>query len=434
MAGFLLDIPPQERVRSRVSLHKHLIVASCGVLLSACASGCQQKAAQSAAPELPVIPVSRPIAREITDFVYYTGRADAVQSVDIRARVTGYLTKLLFKEGSEVKEGDVLFEIDPRPYQAQYENAKAQADLKEASYRLAHSESVRSQAISRNVSGSISPEAIEKSLSQEAQALADWNAAKATLELAKLDLDFTKVTSPIEGHIGRYNLTLGNLVTMDQTLLTSVVSVDPMYAYFDMDQRTVLRIRNAINEGKIRPARDTNEIPVNMGLEGEEGYPHHGNLNFVNNTLSLSTGTITVRGVFANPKPENGRRLLTPGMFLRIQFPIGQPHPSLLINDRAVGSDQGVKYVYVVDEKHTVQYRRITPGELQDDGLRAVDAGLKPGDWVVIGGLQLVRPGMKVEPEPTTMPSFSTPAAPAPVPAPGPARPEARPPAKAGQG
>jgi multidrug efflux system membrane fusion protein len=227
------------------------------------------------------------------------------------------------------------------------------------------------------------------------------------------------VKSPIDGQIGRAYYTVGNLVSQDQTLLTTIVSTDPMYAYFDMDERTLLRIRTAINQGKIQPADGSgNELPVLMGLEGEDGFPHRGAVDFVNNVVNPSTGTIAVRGLFPNPKPENGRRLLSPGMFVRIRLPIGQPAPALLVVDRAIGSDQGLKYVYVVDAQKKVQYRRVKTGVLQDDGLRVVEEGIQPDEWVVVGALQQLRPGMDVDPEPTAMP---TPGAPTPPPSAAPA-------------
>jgi multidrug efflux system membrane fusion protein len=257
------------------------------------------------------------------------------------------------------------------------------------------------------------------------QAAAQVKAAEATVEVYKLNLEFTQVTSPIDGQVSRYFYVVGNLVTQDQTMLTTVVSVDPIYAYFDMDERTILRIRTAINEGKIKAAADRSDIPVEMGLEGEDGFPHRGSLDFVNNVVNPSTGTIAVRGLFPNPKPPNGRRLLNPGMFVRIRLPIGQPHPALLVIDRAVGSDQGLKYVYVVDGENKIQYRRVTLGPLQDDGLRVIDAGLKPDDRVVVGALQQLRPRMDVDPEEGPMPTAVGPppasgSGQAPVPATGP--------------
>ncbi len=376
---------------------------SCSLVVGL-AGGCQRRSAAPAAPEPPVIPISHPVSAVIADYVYYTGRTDAVRTAEIRARVTGYLTQLPFREGAEVKAGDLLFEIDPRPYKAKVDSAEAQVDQKQAVYRLARVEYARSKAIDRNTAGSISTEALQQSQTQEAQSLAEVNTAKANMDTAQLDLGFTKVTSPIDGQVGRYLYTVGNLVNQDQTLLTTVVSVDPIYAYFDMDERTVLRLRKLVNEGKIKPRGDSNE----MALEGEEGYPHKGVINFVNNAVTTSTGTITVRGIFPNVKPDKGIRVITPGMFVRIQMPVGEPHPAVLVADRAIGTDQGVKFVYVVDADHKVQYRRITPGPLQDNGLRAIDAGLKPDDWVVIGALQQVRPRMAVRTEESTMPSLET--------------------------
>jgi multidrug efflux system membrane fusion protein len=226
----------------------------------------------------------------------------------------------------------------------------------------------------------------------------------------KLNLEFTRVTAPIGGQVSRFFYTAGNLVNQDQTLLTTIVSVDPVFAYFDVDERTLLRIRRAVNEGRIRLAANPTDIPVYMALEGEEGYPHKGTFDFANNVVNPSTGTIAVRALFPNPLPPNGRRLISPGMFVRIRMPIGQPHPALLVVDRAVGSDQGLRFVYVVNSEHKVEYRRVTTGPLQDDGLRVIEAGLKPEDLVVVGGLQQVRPRMEVEPEEMAMPAFGPPA------------------------
>ena len=224
------------------------------------------------------------------------------------------------------------------------------------------------------------------------EAEARVEAYEKSMEISRLSHEFTRVLSPIDGQISRYYLTLGNLVNQDQTLLTTVVSVDPMYVYFDMDEPTLLRTRKAVNEGKIKVPEKGTKLPVFMGLQGEDGFPHQGTINFVNNQVNPTTGSILVRGVFPNPLPKGGHRLLSPGMFVRVRLPIGQPYPALLVIDRAVGSDQGQKYVYVLDAENKVQYRRVTTGPLQDDGLRVIEQGLKPDDWVVVGGLQQVRP------------------------------------------
>jgi multidrug efflux system membrane fusion protein len=237
------------------------------------------------------------------------------------------------------------------------------------------------------------------------EAEAQVAAYQASLEVYKLNLDFTKVTSPIDGQISRYYLTRGNLVVQDQTLLTTVVSTDPMYAYFDVDESTLLRIRRAVSEGRIAVPQQ-GQVPVQMGLQSEEGFPHQGTINFVNNQVNPTTGSISFRGVFSNPRPSTGFRLLSPGMFVRVRLPIGQPHPALLVVDSAVVADQGLKYVYVIDEHNTVQYRRVSTGPLESDGLRVISEGLKTGDWVVVGALQQVRPRMQIQMEKIPMPSL----------------------------
>jgi multidrug efflux system membrane fusion protein len=253
-----------------------------------------------------------------------------------------------------------------------------------------------------------------------------------------LNKEFTQVTSPIDGQVSRYYLTLGNLVNQDQTLLTTILSLDPMYAYFDMDESTLLRIRKAIAEGKSTvPAEG--ELSVMLGLENEEGFPHKATVNFVNNQVNSTTGSITMRCVFPNPKliaanedpaeaqagaPPAGKaaaqsaegasrfvpRLFSPGMFVRVRLPIGQPHEALLVIDRAIQSDQGLKYVYVVDAQNKVQTRSVKTGSLQEDGLRAVEGEIKQDDWVVVGGIQQLRPQMEVKPDQRkSMPSLAGP-------------------------
>ena len=214
---------------------------------------------------------------------------------------------------------------------------------------------------------------------------------------------------PIDGQISRYYLTVGNLVNQDQTLLTTVVSVDPMYVYFEMDALTLARTRKANSEGKIKKPDKGADIPVAMALEGEDGFPHQGTINFVNNKGNLGTGSTLVRGVFPNPLPKRGRRLLSPGMFVRIRLPIGQPHPALLVVERAIASDQGLKYVYVLDAENKAQYRRVTTGAPQNDGLRVIEQGLEPDDLVVFGGLQQIRPRMTVRPDQAPMLSSGQP-------------------------
>jgi multidrug efflux system membrane fusion protein len=384
-----------------------LLAWLCGPVLAAVLAGCHRAGPQAAPAEPPVIPVAQPIQRKVTDFVDFTGRTDAVQAVDIRPRVTGYLVRIPFKEGAEVKAGDLLFEIDPRPYRAQLDQALAQVKLYQAQLQLARTTLARDQAIAASVRGGVSQQQLDQDKAAVDEAEARVKAYQASTEVYQLNLDFTKVTSPIDGQVSRYYLTVGNLVNQDQTLLTTVVSLEPMYVYFDLDEPTLLRIRKAINEGRIQRPQPGAHIPVFVGLQGEDGFPHEGTIDFANNQVNPTTGSIAVRGVFPNPKPPNGVRLLSPGMFTRVRLPIGSPHDALLVIDRAIASDQGLKYVYVVDEQNTVQYRRVTTGALQEDGLRVIASGLQPREWVAVGALQQVRARMPVQPEQMKMPSLA---------------------------
>jgi multidrug efflux system membrane fusion protein len=421
-------------------------------------AGCQPKHTRIAPSEPPAIPVSHPIERVITDFVDFTGKTVPVHSVNIVPRVTGYLTKMPFKEGSEVKAGDLLFEIDPRPYQAQLDQASSQVTLNRAQLKLARSTLARYQALDVSTPGAVSQQVLDQYKAAVAEAEARVQAQEKSLEVFKLNKEFTQVVSPIDGQVSRYYLTLGNLVNQDQTLLTTVVSLDPIYAYFDMDDRTLIQIRMAINQGKIKP-QPSGVFPVYLQVEGEDDYPHRGVIDFVNNQVSSSTGSITMRGLFPNPKPgevamqgaltvgflasplgpgpllslstllpdripSNTTRILSPGLFVRIRLPIGEPHEAFLVIDRAIQSDQGLKFVYVLDKDNVLQSRRITTGALQPDGLRVV-SGVKPDDWIVVGALQQVRQRLQIKPEYVPMPVLGS--------QPVQARSESAPPAPEGQ-
>ena len=380
-----------------------------GVVGAATVLGCSKGPPQVAPPQAPVVPVSQPVQREVTEFVDFTGRTDAINTVNIVPRVTGYLVKMPFKEGSLVKKDDLLFEVDPRPYKAQLDQAEGQVKLYQAQLKLAKTTLERDIGISKTP-GAVSPQQLDQDRASVEQAEASVKAAEASLEVYKLNLSFCSVTSPIDGMVARYYLTLGNLVNQDQTLLTTVVSLDPMYAFFDMDEPTLVRIRQAIGEGKITIThKDT--LRVSLGLQGETGYPHEGTINFFNNQVNPSTGSIAVRGVFPNPVLKEGVRLLSPGMFVRIHLPIGTPHPGVLVVDRAIGSDQGLKYVYVIDAQNKAQYRRVTTGPLLPDGLRVITEGLEPGEWIAVGALQQIRPNMQVETEKIPMPTVGQPTA-----------------------
>ncbi len=355
-------------------------------------------------PEPPPAPVavvvSLPVERDVTDYADYTGRTTAVDSVEVRARVWGYLEKVNFKEGALVKKGDVLFEIDPLTYQATLNQAEGNLAQLQARVERLNADFARAERLVKTAA--ISQEDHDKVAGDRAEAIASRAAAQATVERAKLDLQYTKVTAPVSGRVSRYFVTVGNLIQAgDQgggTLLTTIVSVDPMYAYFDVDEYTVLRVRRMIREGKAKSARDV-ELPVWLGLANEDGHPHQGTVNFVDNQVNPKTGTLRLRAVFPN-KDE----LLSPGYFVRIRVPIGVPHHTLLVTDRALDTDQGQKIVYVVDQDNKVVTRPVRLGALHN-GLREITDGLMPGERVIVNGLQQVRPGVTVEPQLVDMPN-----------------------------
>jgi RND family efflux transporter MFP subunit len=362
--------------------------------------GCAR--APSQGPPAAAIPVtvSYPVERDVTDYADFTARIAAVDSVEVRAHVWGYLQNVNFKEGALVKKGDILFALDPRPYQATLDQAKAKVDLDEA--QLAFDDAEYQRNLRLAPSGAASRSDLDKSAAARGVDIANIAADKAVLAARQLDLDYTKVAAPVTGRVSRYNVTAGNLVQSgDQnggTLLTTIVSVDPMYAYFDMDERTVQRVGQSVREGKSGSASETDRL-VSLGLATEQEFPHRGTIDFVDNQVNPKTGTLRVRGVFPNKD-----QTLSPGYFARIRVPIGPSHKALLVSDRALDTDQGQKILYVVNDKNEVVSRAVRPGALHD-GLRAIEDGLKSGERVIVNGLQLVRPGITVEPKLQDMPT-----------------------------
>ncbi len=368
------------------------------VLLSG--ADCRHKPAAAPPAKPPVVTVSKPTEREVTDYVDFTGRTDAVYSTDIRPRVTGYLVGMPFKEGAIVKKDDVLFQIDDRPYKAALDQAKGEVERQKAALAKAQANLDIGLNIQKDNPKAISLQEINVRQGARDEAAGSLKVSQANEETAQLNYNWCKVQAPIDGHVSRYNLTLGNLVNADQTLLTTVVSQDPMYVYFDADENNLLYVtRRIILPSKVDIMKEKGGFPVLMGLADEQGFPHKGSVNFANNVVNPSTGTLTLRGVFDNPANTVGKRLLRPGMFVRVRMPIGQPHQALLVPEKALGTDQGQKYLFVVDDKNTVEYRRVTTGPLQDDGLRVIENGLKPNERVIVTGLQLVRARMEVEPQ-----------------------------------
>lgn len=362
-------------------------------------AGCARGPAEAPVTAPTPVTVSYPVERDVTDHADFTARIAAVDSVEVRAHVWGYLDKVNFKEGALVKKDEVLFEIDPRPYQAMLNQAKAKVAQDEAQLKYDEAEYQRNLNLVR--AAAVSQSDLDKSAAARGVDLANIAADKAAVASRQLDLEYTKVIAPVSGRVSRYVVTVGNLIQSgDQnggTLLTTIVSVDPIYAYFDVDDRTAARVQRFLREGQSNSAADS-DVPISLELAMEKGYPHQGTINFVDNQVNPKTGTLRARGVFPNKDV-----VLAPGFFARVRVPIGEPHKALLITDRAIDTDQGQKIVYVVNDKNEVVSRPIRLGALHDD-LRAVEEGLTPGDRVIVNGLQQIRPGASVEPTLVDMP------------------------------
>ena len=370
-------------------------------------SGCGKETTTSG-PAAPLsVSVSKPVERVVTDYAEFIGRTEAVDAVEIKARVTGYLLKAAFQEGSDVKSGDVLFEIDPRTYQAQLAAAEGQVEVAQTKQELAQAENARAKALYEDNPRAISLKALDQHQAAEDAASAEVVAAKGNMEVYKLNLEFTKVTSPIDGRVGRNQVGIGNLVTENATTLTTVVSQDPIYVYFNIDERTMLDALRRLYAGQMPPLRER-KVQVLMGLQDDEGFPHEGVADYASNQVDASTGTLTLRAAFDNPKNEGGVRLFMPGLFVRVRLALSKPEPAILVAEAAIGTDQDRRFVYVVDDSGSVVTRTVTLGALQLDGLRVVKTGLNSDESVLVSGIQLVRSGEKVKPKTIPMPLAST--------------------------
>ena len=351
-----------------------------------------------APPPPPAVTVADVAGRDITEWDEFTGRFEAVDAVEIRPRVSGYLRRVLFAEGKEVRKGEVLFEIDPRPYQADIAGAEAELERARSGAALAAREVERAQRLV--TVQAISREEYDARVSAAAQGGSSVRAAEAAVAMARLNLEWTRVRAPIAGRVSNAMVTEGNLVQAGPpgaTLLTTVVSLDPIYVYFDSDEQTFLKY-GALARAGLRQSSHVAQTPVHLGLANENGgFPHRGYVDFLDNQLDSRSGTIRTRAVFSNRD-----RLFTPGLFARLKLVGSGRYRATLILDRAIGTDQDKKFVLIVKPDSTVDYRPIQIGRLVD-GLRIVTGGLVPGDRIVINGLQRVRPGMKVTPTVTAM-------------------------------
>ena len=381
----------------------------------AAVSGCQNAETESETTGRPTVSVERPIQRVVVDYAYFTGQIQAVESVQIRARVTGYLKAISYKPGTNVQKGAVLFEIDPLQYQAQVDIAKGKlaeaqsqvlqgkAKVAEANARvdLARSKLAIDQEVAKT-SGAMSKLTLEEDAArvreseatvEESKATvtaldASVKAAEAQLEYNQLNLDWTQVKSPIAGRADRNLLTVGNLVTADSTLLTNVVDTDEVYVYFDVDELTCLELQRGLREGVYTEPKN---VPIAIALQDEKTYPHKGMMDLVANKLDQSTGTLKIRG-----KLTNTDKMLTPGNFVRIRLPVDKPRERLLVPDRAVIPEQGDSFLLVLGSDDKVEKRKVTAGGLDPDDktLRIIEEGLKPNEWFLINR---VPPGTQVE-------------------------------------
>ncbi len=345
------------------------------------------------APPAPEVTVGKAIARDITEWDEYVGRLVAIDDVELRARVSGYLEKTHFKDGQIVEVGDLLFTIDPRPYQAQVDRAKAQLAQAKATQALANTNLKRAESLLKT--NAIAAEEVDIRRGSELAAAAEVQVAEAELAAASLDLEFTKVTAPIAGRISRDLVTPGNLVNGgagDATLLTTIRSVDPIHCYFEADESAYLKYLRLDLEGKRSSSREGTANPVELALADEKGFPHKGVMDFVENAVDRNTSTIQGRAVFENPD-----RTLTPGLFTRVRLRGSVLENAVQIPDRAIGRDQSQNFVWILDDQNLAVRHGVELGPLID-GLRVIRSGVAEGDRVVINGLQRIRPGTTVSP------------------------------------
>jgi multidrug efflux system membrane fusion protein len=382
-----------DHVSCRLPSGGRMPLASLVIFALAIASGCNNAGAPNGGPPEgppPNVKIVRPLSQAVTEWDEYTGRIEATESVDIRSRVSGYLDKVNFKDGEKVKKGDLLFVIDPRPFKAQLDYAAAELERIKSKKELAVNDMARAERLFRVKA--ISKEELDARQKGLREASAAVESAAANVVTARLNLEFTQIRAPIDGRIGRELITPGNLVKNDDTLLTTIVSTDPVYVYVDADERAVLKYRRQMRQ-QDRPNTSLEGTPVELALTDETDFPHRGSLDYVAPRADTATGTITLRGVFATPD-----ELLRPGFFARMRVRASQPYPALLLPDRAIGTDQAQRFVWVVNRNNDVEYRTVELGAHIGQS-RVIRKGVSAEDWVVTEGLQKLRPGIKVNPE-----------------------------------
>lgn len=356
--------------------------------------GCTQEEKKPPAPPPTKVLFVKPTTDKVTEYEEFTGRTAATESIELRARVSGYLNKVNFEDGQDVEKGQVLFEVDNRPFVA--EEARTAAAIKQYEARANRLSRQLKRAEELFSKQAISQDEYETIKFDLAEADASMNAAKAQHDVAKLNLEFTKVKAPISGRIGRRMVDPGNLVTADVTALATIIPLEEVFIYFDMDERTVLKLRRLEGSGMTEPADSDTEVDI--ALADSEEFVLKGTVDFLDNQIDPATGTLRVRATVKNPDG-----LLSPGLFVRLRYPIGDPASQLLVPEESLGSDQGQPFVYVIekdakDEAEKVAFRRVEVGP-QVGGKRVIRDGVKPGDRVIVTGLQRIRRNMAVTPE-----------------------------------
>ncbi|QHH92637.1 efflux RND transporter periplasmic adaptor subunit [Acinetobacter gyllenbergii] len=345
----------------------------------------------ASSPPAATVDVASVVSQTITDWQEYSGRLEAIDQVDVRPQVSGKLIAVHFKDGSLVNKGDLLFTIDPRPFEAELNRAKAQLASAEAQVTYSSANLGRNQRLIQ--SNAIAHQELDQAQNEARSANANLQAAKAAVETARLNLEYTRITAPVSGRISRAEVTVGNVVSAGNgaQVLTSLVSVSRLYASFDVDEQTYLKY--------ISNQRNSAQVPVYLGLANESGFSREGYISSIDNNLNTTSGTIRVRATFDNPKG-----VMLPGLYARIRLGGGQPRAAILISPTAIGVDQDKRFVVVVDAKNQTAYREVKLGA-QQDGLQIINSGLQVGDRIVVNGLQRIRPGDPVSPHLVAMPN-----------------------------
>jgi RND family efflux transporter MFP subunit len=375
------------------------LATSC-LLIIVASVGCEPRNA-FVAPPPPEVTVAQPVTAQVAETLDFTGTTEARQVVQLRARVTGYLNRLAFEDGAQVKEGDLLFVIEQAPFEADVDLAKANLQKAVAQEQLAQANLNR--ALELQKSRAIAKQDVESNTAELATSAANVKAAEAALRKATLDLNYTEIRAPISGRIGRHLVDIGNLVNKEQTELAVIENIDPIFVYFDVSESVFLRYAALVRERKV-PDPTVTPLVLKAALQNEKGFPHQGYLDFTDLGIDPSSGTIRRRGVFPN---SDG--LLLSGLFMRIRTEIGDPTPRLLVEERAIGTDQRGSFVLVVDEKNKVEYRPVKLG-LQTDSLRVIEEGIEASDWIIVNGMQRALPGSQVRPVREAMRSADSPA------------------------